>query len=125
MRWFEDSKVVEELRNSAKREAWAETGALDALPEVMRRLPAELQLKDRMGPMTVQPIVNTDEWYCWMVPLDGSQTRGKILGPNHQVKLIDPEGNIFFDGLWGETPLDAIKAHDEFFIWLAPPLRTR
>ncbi len=130
MRWFENEKVLHELAGSPVRNDWVEQGAEVALAQVLSKLPLELRSKDRLGPLAIQPLPGVSggdgtENYCWMMPLDGSHARSKILGPALQVKLIDTEGKIFFEGTWGETPFETIQLHERFFIWLAPPQRTR
>lgn len=59
----------------------------------------------------------------WVSPLDGSKLQGILLGPRNHVTLFDEEGEVFFDGAWGETELSMIEQHEKFYIWLEPTER--
>lgn len=123
MHWSDDEALKKHLSESATRQQWAEDGALSCFSKLMPQLPEALRSKDRIGPLEFAEIRGTEGRACWMVPLDGSARYGKILGQNHTVKLVDPQGQVFFEGRWGDTTRELIEKHQEFFVWVAPPER--
>lgn len=124
-KWFEEPGFLTELKDSEIRQRWAEEEAEAQLTRVWKTLPEAIRSKDRLGPLVIQPIPGVEGLQCWMLPLDGSQVRGKILGAKHHVKLVSPTGEILYDGAWGDTSRELITKHEKFFIWLPPPHRER
>lgn len=124
MAWQDESAVKERLASSRNRQAWAAQGAAARFGEIAERLPEPLRDKSRVGPMAVEPMEGVGgEPYVWVVPLDGSKFQGILLGPRNHVKLFDEEGNVFFDGAWGETEITMIERRERFYIWLEPTER--
>lgn len=124
MNWFDDESYKDSLRGSETRQQWLDEGASARLAKIWRRLPPVVQSKDRLGPLLIDTVAGAEGNCCWMMPLDGSQIRGKLLGPKNRIKLIDFEGTVFFEGLWEETTKDIISSHEQFFIWLEPRAHT-
>lgn len=121
MKWFENEVFKTELAASTERKGWVEDEANWHFPTILKKLPPPLQNKSRIGPLSLSPIHGAEGICCWMVPVDGSTPLGKLLGANSPVKLIDKDGNIFFEGSWGNTTEELIALHIEFYIWLEAP----
>lgn len=115
MTWVLKEEVLVELSSHPERKTWTEEKAYDAFHEIWEKLRPEHQEKTRIGTLGFQPMVGSEVLEAWMFPIEGHP---KILGFKNRIQLIDKDGKVLFDGLWGESPLELIKERVEFFIWL-------
>jgi len=95
--------------------AWAEDKAFEVFHEIQSTLHPQYHEKSRIGALGFQAISGTEGFHTWMFPIEGHP---KILGFKNRVHILSVEGKMLFDGTWGETPLELIEKHEEFFIWL-------
>jgi len=115
MTWVLKEEVLIELSSHPERKAWLEEKAYDVFHDLWEKLSPEHREKTRIGALGFQPMVGTDSIQAWMFPIEGHP---KILGFKNRIQLLDKNGKVFFDGPWGEAPLEMIKEQVEFFIWL-------
>lgn len=115
MTWVLDEKILLRLADSEQRMTWAEEKAFEVFHEIQSSLPLQHQDKSRIGALGFQAISGTEGLHTWMFPIEGHP---KILGYKNPVQILSVEGKMLFEGTWGDTPLELVEKHEEFFIWL-------
>ncbi len=115
MTWVLDEKILIKLSESSARKTWAEERAFEVFHEIQDQLKKEHQEKARLGALGFQAISGTEGLHTWMFPVEGHP---KILGFKNPIQILSVQGETLFEGAWGETPLELIEKHTEFFIWL-------
>lgn len=115
MIWVLDEKILSGLSASEARRKWSEEKAYEVFHEIQEKLKPEHREKTRIGALGFQAISGTEGLHTWMIPIEGHP---KILGIKNRVHILSFQGETLYEGIWGETPLELVEKHNEFFIWL-------